>query len=387
LIVYNVLGQNIRTLVNGYLSSGSHTAVWNGRDDNGVGIGAGVYIYRLTFGKESLTGKMLLLDGNNTRVSTFSQDNASSGEQRMKPTADTFKVDITGTDIEPFSKTGLSLTDGNTYEFTVFLKKYYPQEMKFVSVTGGTFLMGFTAVAEPIHSVSLGSYQISDTEITNAQYCAFLNAMITSKNVDVLNNNVYDSKGTYNRENFIQLSLTYSWIQYGEIYSGSSHYAGFIVPPDYRNLPAIGVTWFGAKAFADYYGWDLPREAEWEYACGGAKQYQYGTDDGTINKSKANYSWGSGNPAKPVNVKSFPPNPLGLYDMSGNVWEWCGDWYGPYSSSSVTNPTGPLTGSGGNRVNKGGSWNVSGFTCQSATHGSGYGSQSNNQQGFRVARR
>jgi formylglycine-generating enzyme required for sulfatase activity len=142
------------------------------------------------------------------------------------------------------------------------------------------------------------------------------------------------------------------------------------------------VNWYGSKAFSEYYGWDLAREAEWEYACRGGKQYMYGTDDGS--KDKANY-WNNG-PNHPVNVKSNPKNPFGLYDMSGNVWEWCSDWYGSYSASPTTNPTGAQTGS--KRVLRGGGWNSSsGSDCRSAVryigdlYGRSYG------VGFRVVRR
>ena len=97
----------------------------------------------------------------------------------------------------------------------------------------------------------------------------------------------------------------------------------------------------------------LPTEAEWEYAARGGNQghdYKYAGSN-TIG-NVAWYSENSNNQTHPVATKS--PNELGLYDMSGNVLEWCSDWYGNYSSGSQTNPQGPSSGS--HRVQRGGGW-------------------------------
>jgi formylglycine-generating enzyme len=97
----------------------------------------------------------------------------------------------------------------------------------------------------------------------------------------------------------------------------------------------------------------LPTEAEWEYAARGGNRsqgYQYA---GSNNLDEvAWYDSKEGSKTKPVKQKK--PNELGLYDMSGNVWEWCSDWYGSYASHSATNPKGPSTGT--SRVLRGGSW-------------------------------
>ena len=105
----------------------------------------------------------------------------------------------------------------------------------------------------------------------------------------------------------------------------------------------------------------LPTEAEWEYAARGGKKsngYKYaGSNDiGSV----AWYTNNSDSKTHPVKGKS--PNELGLYDMSGNVWEWCSDWYGSYSSGSQTNPQGPSSGS--LRVLRGGSWRSNAGYCR-----------------------
>jgi formylglycine-generating enzyme required for sulfatase activity len=114
-------------------------------------------------------------------------------------------------------------------------------------------------------------------------------------------------------------------------------------------------------------GWvyRLPTEAEWEYACraGTTTRFSYGDDPGYAQLG--NYAWyssNSGGQTHEVGLKQ--PNSWGLYDMAGNVWEWCLDWYGTYPGGSVTDPKGCDSGSG--RVVRGGCWNYAGGYCRSA---------------------
>lgn len=109
------------------------------------------------------------------------------------------------------------------------------------------------------------------------------------------------------------------------------------------NLPVI-VTWDDANAYAKWAGRRLPTEAEYEYAerGGATTDFFWGNDD----TQAVNYAWYSddGNPhTHPVGQKQ--PNPYGLYDIVGNVWEWCSDWYAYYANSPSIDPQGPDTGS------------------------------------------
>lgn len=110
----------------------------------------------------------------------------------------------------------------------------------------------------------------------------------------------------------------------------------------------------------------LPTEAEWEFACRGgnnSRGYKY---SGSNNLgSVAWYDGNSGDKTHPVGTKA--PNELGIYDMSGNVWEWCSNWYANYTSNSQANPSGPQSGAG--RVGRGGSWGHNARCCRSSFRG------------------
>lgn len=157
----------------------------------------------------------------------------------------------------------------------------------------------------------------------------------------------------------------------------------FDAHPGPGQIPVTKVSWYDCMDFIKKLNelkqghYRLPTEAEWEYACraGSTTAYSWGN---TINCSKAMYGNNSlkdshcmayiksrGLPENgPAPVESYPPNAWGFYDMSGNVWEWCQDWYGPYPTRPVVDPTGPSSGS--DRVRRGGSWFKYGHYCRSA---------------------
>ena len=171
---------------------------------------------------------------------------------------------------------------------------------------------------------------------------------------------------------------------------------------DCDDCPVEQVSWNDIQTFIrklnDLYpdrNYRLPTEAEWEYAArGGGQQVLFGNgkdvaDPGEMNfdasaSHKKSYSVAGTYRQKTVPVGSLnTPNALGLQDMSGNVWEWCSDWYGSYPSGTLTNPTGPSSGSF--RVIRGGSWNNLTSYCRVSSRVSGSPDYRSLVWGFRLA--
>ena len=134
-------------------------------------------------------------------------------------------------------------------------------------------------------------------------------------------------------------------------------------------------------------GYRLPTEAEWEYACRAGTTTSYSIGD-EISKGDANYGnsdWSDNwNGIKPVALGSYKPNPFGLYDMHGNVWEWCEDWYADYPAGAVTDPTGLETGE--DRVLRGGSFESDGSNARSSFRNLNSPTNRYADYGFRLAR-
>ena len=147
--------------------------------------------------------------------------------------------------------------------------------------------------------------------------------------------------------------------------------------------PVENVSWHDATAFCKALGGELPTEAEWEYACRAGSTKKYGLVD--EESEVGDHAWHSGNSdrkAHPVGRKK--PNAWGLYDMLGNVWEWCADWYGEdyYRQSPAEDPTGPAGGS--SRVLRGGSWTRAPSYCRAAPRDWSTPTYRYNGYGFRI---
>jgi formylglycine-generating enzyme required for sulfatase activity len=206
-------------------------------------------------------------------------------------------------------------------------------KIDWVSITGGTFTMGSPANEvnrsddETQHQVTLSDFKISKYEVTFEQYDKFCDATGRAKPRDE------------------------GWGR--------------------GTMPVINVSWHDANAFAEWMGCRLPTEAEWEYAARGGTTTPFSTGN-NITTSQANYNgnfpYNNGAKGvfrqKPLPVGSLEANAYGLFDMHGNVWEWCNDIYEAYPSSAQTNPKG--ASSGNKRVRRGGSWSRVAYSCRSA---------------------
>ena len=212
-----------------------------------------------------------------------------------------------------------------------------------IAVKGGTFQMGSDDGYEwekPVHQVTLSDYYIGETEVTQELWSAVMG-------------------------------------------SNPSYYTGNM------QRPVEMVSWIDCQTFISKLNqltgetFRLPTEAQWEYAARGGNKSKGYIYSGSNEIDEVAWYWDNSYMALTHPVKTKAPNELGIYDMSGNVWEWCSDWYGDYSSAAQTDPTGPATGS--SRVDRGGSWNFNATNCRVAFRYNAAPTGSGNSLGLRLA--
>jgi len=230
-------------------------------------------------------------------------------------------------------------------------KVFNKPTIDWVSIPAGSFTMGSPTSEvdrsdnEIQHQVTLSAFKMSKHEITFEQYDLFCDATGRSKPDDA------------------------GWGR--------------------GNRPVINVSWDDATAFAEWMGCLLPTEAEWEYACRAGTTTPFSTGN-NLTSSQANYNgdYPYNNNAqgeyrtKTTPVGSFAANAFGLFDMHGNVWEWCSDWYGDYTTWAQTNPKGASSGS--DRVLRGGGWDAGADYCRAASRGNNTPDSRFTDLGFRL---
>ncbi len=274
--------------------------------------------------------------------------------------------------------------------------------LEMVYVAGGTFTMGDTwgdgeSDERPTHTVTVNSFYIGKYEVTNAHAVEVFNWALAQGKITANSSTVKNAEG--DPQELLDLDAYFCQISY----NGSQLY----VENNYDNNPVMEISWYGAIVFCNYLsemegltpvydlndwscnwnanGYRLPTEAEWEYAARGGNQSQGYKYSGSNNVDEvAWYSSNSGGHTHEIGTKQ--PNELGIYDMSGNVWEWCWDWYSSsyYSSSPQDNPKGPDSGS--YRVLRGGSWYYDANFVRVAYRGNLNPGFTSHGRGFRILR-
>lgn len=287
-----------------------------------------------------------------------------------------------------------------------------PQAVHTVAIPKGTFMMGSPATEpnrysgdETQHQVTLTKdFRMSKYQVTNAQYAAFLNA-------NGIKSDGKWASGQYPTQRLIIASSgSFDWGLHWNSTDNKWEPSG-ANNTDYSDHPVIYVTWYGAMEYARWVGGALPTEAQWEYACRGDYENKatetdtkpFGIGDGTkLTYDMANFDIdypydveqggqykdvsgpGYKGSTTPVGFYSDYVNNYGLYDMHGNVHEWCYDsWSGVGSGSeSATDPVSPNPGS--YRVSRGGYWNFNAQFCRSAFRSFGYPDNAYSSIGFRM---
>ncbi len=202
-------------------------------------------------------------------------------------------------------------------------------EMMFIP--GGEFFRGnrdYQRDEYPVHKISLPGFFLDIHPVTNEQFVRFLDFVGSEQDAHC--------------NELIRLKDSRIQRRSGKL----------IIEPGYAKHPVVGITWYGAYGYANWVGKRLPTEAEWEIAAYGGIQGLYPCGN-NIDKTQANFF-----SADTTTVMSYPANAYGLYDMAGNVYEWCSDWYGydfyETSAQEPNNPKGPAQGV--YRVLRGGCW-------------------------------
>lgn len=283
--------------------------------------------------------------------------------------------------------TGLEIVNAEfqtlTVQSRVQVQETLENPFEMVTIPAGSFIMGDNLgwrKEKPEHEVYIDAFEIGKYEVTNEQYVKYMNEALAAGEIMVTPSLVTGITGPFAGLVYFRFYGSFEFpdvfVEYVESEIG---FFEFQVKPGFKHHPVVRLNWYGAVAFCQHYGLRLPTEAEWEKACRGGQQLRYGTQDGSMSHDLFNYKGTGGQDVYEglAPVGTFPPNPFGLYDMSGNAAEYVFDAYDRdyYLYSPAQNPTGPgpamILGRLPDKLAlwRGGSWASYPYYCRSAFRG------------------
>jgi len=278
------------------------------------------------------------------------------------------------------SKTGYTI-NGSLKTVDIYYKL-----VDMVQIPGGSFQMGSNSGDDnekPVHTVTLSGFYMGKYEVTQEQWTAVMGNNPSNFTGSPASGEV-QSKRPVERVSWYDALVFCNKLSVREGLSPAYRISGSTDPANWGSVPtSSNSTWDAVQIVAGSTGYRLPTEAQWEYAARGGRgspgNYTYSGSD-----TVGDVAWYTSNSSsKTHEAGKKAPNGLGLYDMSGNVWEWCWDWYGSYSSGAQTDPVGA---DGSYRVFRGGSWLFSAEITRSTYRRSNYPHSVSDGIGLRLVR-
>ena len=340
--------------------------------------------------KSTPNGADVIVDNKKVGITPYLSESLSVGNHKISVSLNGYeamakRVNIlydTEESVEFILKKELVQTNNNNND--IFENKTYTVNgvsFEMIAVKGGTFSMGCTVEQVddcidnelPVRTIALSDYYLGKHEVTVGLFRAFINET----------NYVTDA----DKDGFASIWTGTVWERKSGVnWECDAH--GNVRNISEDNHPVLFVSWYDARAFCEWlrtktgHYFRLPTEAEWEYAArGGNKSQNYKYSGSNIIDNVAWYKDNSENTTHPVGIKL--PNELGIYDMSGNVAEWCFDWYDEYISDGQINLTGPANGS--SRILRGGGWRFNTKGCRVSVRLYNIPADGNDSGGFRLA--
>jgi len=379
-VALGVNAEQTTTLQMDVISTAGATAEQFGYASFGINIVETLKFYFAAMNLNASQSNYVLTSANlkvtNNETILFNQNLAAATQQIiLRKVNGNYKLVATKDGCQPmeFNFTAAELENYALTPLIVYFQQA-SQEGNFITVPAGSFSMGSSYTGYnslPVHQVTLtNTFKMNKFMVTNKEYCNMLNYAYSKGYLQIPTG--VQNLVMVNDKIIVDLDGEYQNLQCEIMFNGQT----FFPKEGRENRPTLYVNWYGAAFYCNmlseqngkaklydqntwnctYYGsngYRLPTEAEWEYAAryNDGRHYPWGNNLPTTQLANSNNFIGN-----TVDVGSYPlgNSLLGFSDMAGNVWEWCGNWYYPFTTDAVTNPVGPESGSC--KLLRGGSW-------------------------------